>query len=79
MSWWCTNLCNSYFLLKTSIESIQIKSNNESSDHISDLQDDETGSKKDADCLLDQELMSSDMMFSKFWKNDTSSNGKRKH
>ena len=49
--------------------SIQIKSNNESNDHISDLQD----------SILVQELMVPDMMVSKCSADDTSSSGKRKH
>ena len=60
------------------MKSIQIKLNNESDDYTSDLQDYETGSKKDANSLLVQELITPDMMFSKCSKIDTSSNSKRK-
>ena len=49
--------------------SIQIKSNNESNDHISDLQD----------SILAQQSTAPDMMVSKCSNNDTSSSGKRKH
>ena len=50
------------------MKSIQIKSNKESDDHISDLQD----------SILVQELMAPAMV-SKCAKNDTSSSGKRKY
>ena len=48
---------------------IQIKSNSESDDQISDLQD----------FLLVQELMAPDVMYSKCSKNETTSCGKGKH
>ena len=51
----------------------------ESDDHNSDLQDNETGLKKDAYSLLDQELTVLDMMLSKCSQNDTLSHGKSKY
>ena len=58
---------------------MQIQSNNESDDHISDLQEDEIHLKKGADSLLDQDLIASDIMLSTCSQNDASSNGKCKH
>ena len=57
------------FLTKNTNQSIQMKSNNGSDDHISDLQD----------SMLVQDLMVPSMMVSKCSKYDTSSNGERKY
>ena len=54
---------------------MQIKSNEESYDHMSDLQDDETGLKKGTDTLLYQDLTAPDIMLSMCSQIDTSSNG----
>ena len=79
LRWWCINLCTSCFLLTIWIESIQIKPNEESNDDILDLQDDETGLKKDADLLLDQVLTGPDIILSTCSQNDTSSTNKSKY
>ena len=57
---------------------MQIKSNRESNDHISDSQNDETGFKEDADLLLDQVSAVPDVILSKCSQKDTLSGGKSK-
>ena len=60
------------------IKSTQVKSNKESNDYISDLQDNKTGFKNDADSLFDQDLTAPVIILSACSQNDSSSNGKRK-
>ena len=72
-------MCTLCFLLILWLKSIQIKSQKEGYNHISDLQDDKTGLEREANSLLDQNLTGYDIMLSTSSQNDTSVNGKSKN